>query len=52
MKKYLPTTLKTEIDWSNLAKWEIPFGLNGLIMTTFEIVVRQIEMYHKQYRDL
>ena len=28
--KYHLTTLKTEINWSNLIQWEIPFGLNGL----------------------
>ena len=28
-EKYHPTTLKSEMDWSNGYQWEIPFGLNG-----------------------
>ena len=32
-EKYHLTTLKTEIDWSKLYDGEIPFGVNGLLLS-------------------
>ena len=37
-ENYQPTTLKREMDWSNLYEWEIPFSLNGL----------SVQMSHKK----
>ena len=37
-EKYHPTTLQTEIDWSNLKKCEIPFDLSGLTLSFIGLI--------------
>ena len=49
MKKYHPTSLKTEMDWSNWLEWGIPFDPDGLTtaLLAYDYIFLGCDMSHQ-----